>query len=100
MADSDNARSDSISGVESRYEARPCFVAGGDRGTHVRPDAAAQTRSQIHAVYVAQRTDGDSPRGSQRPDGLDEHVVSRRLGAREARTHRLRAPVRAPDVQG
>ena len=39
-------------------------------------------------------------RGPRVPDRGGEHLVSRRLEERAARPHRLRAPVRAPDVRG
>ena len=33
------------------------------------------------------------------PGGVRQRVVPRRLGEREARPHRVRAPLRAPDVR-
>ena len=67
-----------------------------------RADAAgaAENRAAVHAVHAAQRPARDPARGSQRADGHREHVVPRRLRARAARAHRVRAPVRAPDVHG
>ena len=89
-------------GVRSPYEIRCRPARAGPRRACRRPGAgAAASRSrEIHAVHAAERPARDPPRGSQRADRHREHVVPRRLGERTAGPHRLRAPVRAPDVHG
>ncbi len=49
---------------------------------------------------AAQRADGRAGGGSLDADRAPAALVSRRLEEREARPHRVRASVRAPDVQG
>ena len=56
-------------------------------------------RYRLRAVHPAQRP---ARGGSHRPQGADrggEHLVPRRQQGRTGRPHRVRAPVRAPDVQ-
>ena len=88
--------------VESPDEARCCPVPPRAGCPRRRADArlSAENRAPVHAVHAAERAARDPSRGSQRADGQREHVVPRRLRARAHRPHRLRAPVRAPDVHG
>ena len=52
-----------------------------------------------HARHARQRPRRPRARGSRLPDRRGEPLVSRRIEEREAGPHRLRAPVRAPDVR-
>ncbi len=60
--------------------------------------APAQVR--VSAAAAAQRPHGHPPPGSLDADRARAALVSRRLQGREAGPHRLRPPLRAPDVQG
>ena len=64
------------------------------------PHAPTPLDRAVHAVHAAERAARDPARGPHRAARDGQRLVSRRLGAREARTHRLRASVRAPDVRG
>ena len=76
----------------------PRPVARRCRGRHgLRP---GQSERSLHARHPAQRAHADRPRGPLGPGRRHQHLVPRRLGRREAGTHRVRAPVRAPDVHG
>ena len=61
-----------------------------------RPAAEAAVRD----LDAAQRADGDPLRGPFDADRAPAALVSRRLEEREAGADRVRAPLRAPDVQG
>ena len=72
---------------------------GSLRGTyrgHIRQADGVQVR-RLHA---AQRAAGHPARGSLDADRPRDALVPRRIEGREDRAHRLRAPVRAHDVQG
>ena len=56
-------------------------------------------RHPVRAVRAAERPDAPRPRGPQGPDRRGQRLVPRRLEERAAGPHRLRPPVRAPDVQ-
>ncbi len=58
------------------------------------------SQAAVRHLETAERPDGDPLRGSLDADRAPAAVVSRRLEEREARPHRVRAPLRAPDVQG
>ncbi len=61
---------------------------------------ATEAVGALHDVHAAERPDGHPPRGPQRAEGRGQRLVPRRRRTREAGTHRLRAPVRAPHVRG
>ena len=63
-----------------------------------RRGPAAEAR--LPDLHPRQRIDGDPVGGSLHPHRARRDVVPRRLEERAPRAHRLRAPVRAPDVQG
>ena len=63
-----------------------------------RRGAAAEAR--LHDDDAAQRAEGGLSRRSLDADRAHRDLVSRRVEEREAGPHRLRAPVRAHDVQG
>ena len=69
-----------------------------DPAVRARGGAAAKARIQDHDA--CQRPHGDSLGGSLDAGGARGAVVPRRVEGREARPHRVRAPVRAHDVQG
>ena len=54
----------------------------------------------VHQAHARQRARRPDPRGSRAADRRGQRLVSRRIEERSAGTHRLRAPVRAPDVRG
>ena len=64
-----------------------------------RPPSGRRS-SQYEIIDAAERADGDPVRGSLDADRAPAALVSRRLEEREAGPHRLRAPLRAHDVQG
>ena len=65
------------------------------------PSAAIPAQQdRVSARHASQRPDGRAVRGSLDADRARPALVSRRLEKREAGPDRVRAPVRAPDVQG
>ena len=62
--------------------------------------APARISVPYHDVHAAERADRHPSRRSQRADRRRQRLVSRRIGQRETGPHRLRAPLRAPDVRG
>ena len=56
--------------------------------------------AELHDDDAAERAAGRAPRGSLDADRPRRDLVPRRLEEREAGPHRLRAPLRAHDVQG
>ena len=67
------------------------------RAGRVQPAGAA---GAIPRAHPGQWPAGDQRRGPRQPDRRGPGLVPRRLQGRPAGTLRLRAPVRAPDVQG
>ena len=53
----------------------------------------------VHRVHARQRAARHPASRRERARCLGQRLVSRRIGQREAGTHRVRAPVRAPDVR-
>ena len=87
--------------VAGRRRRRVCRAQRSRAAPRPRAGAKAAARtSPLHAVHAAQRAARDPARGPHRAARHGERLVSRRIGAREARAHRLRAPLRAPDVRG
>ena len=80
--------------------ARSARAAALGRGAGDRAAGRRRRSRCLHAVHAAERAARDPARGSQRAARHRQRLVPRRLGAREAGPHRLRAPVRAPDVRG
>ena len=76
---------------------RPCFTRPAPRRRSRSPPRPRSTSRT--AIHPAERPDADRARGPQGADRRGEHLVPRRLQERAAGPHRLRAPVRAPDVQ-
>ena len=77
--------------------------AGSEHRRPRQPDAVGRhsaPQARISARHAAQRADGGAVGGSFDADRARAALVSRRLEEREAGPHRVRAPVRAPDVQG
>ena len=64
-----------------------------------RAAAAAHSRRAVYELHARQRADADRARGPQGADRRGQRLVPRRLEEREAGQDRLRAPLRAPDVQ-
>ena len=64
-----------------------------------RRAAAGALAGPVPAVHARQRPQRHPASGHERAGRGGERLVSRRLGQREAGTHRIRAPVRAPDVR-
>ena len=62
--------------------------------------ATARAPSAVYRVHAGQRPARDPASRRQRAGGRRQRLVSRRVGQREARPHRVCAPVRAPDVRG
>ena len=56
--------------------------------------------SAVHRIHAAQRPARDSPPRRERARRRHQRLVSRRVGEREARAHRVCASVRASDVRG
>ena len=71
--------------------------------SYTRADDSAHRRVPMNIAFqqahARQRPRRARPRGSRVPDRGGEPLVSRRIEERDARPHRLRAPVRAPDVR-
>ena len=76
--------------------------ASGRRGSGCRSRTGGERHAEggVREVHAAERPAGHPARRSQAADRAREPVVPRRVEEREARPHRLRAPVRAHDVPG
>ena len=79
-----------------------CHVAGHAVGADRASGGggADVPRAAVRDVHAAERPAGDPEPGSPAAAGGREPLVPRRSRQRRARPHRLRAPVRAPDVPG
>ncbi len=75
--------------------------AGVDRELRAADDSAYRgaMNDSLQQAHARQRTRRAAARGSRLPDRRREPLVSRRVEERAARAHRVRAPVRAPDVR-
>ena len=73
------------------------LIPGSVVGCRVHRD---RNRASLHQAHARQRPRRHRPRGPPRADRRGEHLVPRRVEERAPGPHRLRAPVRAPDVRG
>ena len=103
-----NSKSNECSGIETPAAALACRRRGGaGRAVSLGARRAAAVQAAVTATPppvpdhdAPERADRHALRGSLDADRPRAAVVSRRLEGRAAGTHRVRAPVRAPDVQG
>ena len=95
-------------GVHGRLlpDGAEAVAAGGRDARAIRITAAQMltcgsftSEHLLHEAHARQRTRRAAARGSRVPDRRGQPLVSRRLEERAAGPHRVRAPLRAPDVR-
>ena len=90
----------------ARWSQKPWLQKDGDASPNPYYGSDDADLRQLHEVNISftqaharQRPRRAPPRGSRVPDRRGEPLVSRRIEERAAGPHRVRAPVRAPDVR-